>query len=309
MIALMRHATLRQLEVFEAVARQGSFSRAAAELGLSQPTVSTQVRKLADEVGLPLFEPVGRRVRLSEAGKALFETCQDIFGTLSRFETVVAGLQGLTAGTLRVAAAPTAKYFIPRFLGQFHRQYPQVKMELQIVDRNRLLERLVQQRDDLTVMSRPPREEGLKAVPFLANPLVAVASIHHPLARQRAIEAERFAREPLLVREAGSGTRQAVEEFFAERNLPLRVEMELPNNEAIKQAVLGGMGVAVLSRHALGEGPGEGELTVLDVAGMPLEGHWYAVLAGRSEPSPLVRAFLDFLLERARLQEGRSVAV
>lgn len=291
---LMRRATFRQLEIFEAVARLGSFSRAAETLFLTQPTVSMQVRKLTDVIGMPLFEQVGKRVYLTEAGRELYATCRELFRTVDAFEMTLANMRGLRQGALHIAGVTTAEYFLPRILGHFCQRYPGIEVSLEVTNREHALERLRANLDDIYIFGQPPDDVDVEALPFLENPLVVVAAANHELARARRIPVERVAREPFLMREPGSGTRLAAERFFAERRLAPRVRMELGSNEAIKQAVAGGLGVSVLSAHTLR--PGEGDLVALDVIGFPLRRHWYLVYPHGKQLSIVARTFVEFAL-------------
>ena len=147
----MRHSTLRQLEVFEAIARLKSFTRAAEELFLTQPTVSMQIKKLTDEIGLPLFEQIGKKIYLTDAGKELYQTCLGIFEHFSRFEMIASDMKGLKSGKLRLAVVTTAKYFTPRLLGMFCQEYPGIDVALIVTNRERVLERLSSNQDDLYI--------------------------------------------------------------------------------------------------------------------------------------------------------------
>lgn len=291
----IRHATFRQLEVFEAIARLGSFTRAAEELYLTQPTVSMQIKKLADAVGLPLFEQIGKQVHLTDAGRELLATCREVFDRLSRFEMTVADMKGLKRGHLKLAVVTTAKYFAPRLLGPFCQQYPGIEVALKVSNRERVLERLADNQDDLYILGQPPEEIDAVAEPFLENPLVVLAPANHALAGKKKISLARLAEEPFLTREAGSGTRKAVERLFAEHGLKLKVRMELGSNEAIKQAIVGGLGISVLSRHTLALDAPMGQLAVLDVKGFPILRHWYAIYPAGKQLSVVARTFLDFL--------------
>ena len=293
--AVMRHATFRQLEIFEAIARLGSFTRAAEELFLTQPSVSMQVRKLSDAVGLPLYEQIGKRIHLTDAGRELAQTAREIIRTLERVDMSIAQLQGLQKGTLRLAVVTTAKYFAPRLLGEFSRRHPGVALSLKVTNRQRVLERAADNVDDLYILSEPLGDLDLEAQPFMDNPMVVLAPPGHPLARARRIPLARIAAEPFLMREPGSGTRMAVEERFAAAGLKPEVRMELGSNEAIKQAILGGLGISVLSRHVLAGERAHGEPIVLDVAGFPIERHWHIAYPRGKQLSVVAKAVLDFL--------------
>lgn len=297
---MIRHATLRQLRVFEAAARHLSFTRAAEELHLTQPTVSIQLRQLAEFVGLPLFEQIGKRLYLTDAGRELLQASRSALETLLRFEMRAADLRGVKAGRLRVTIITTAEYFVPRLLGRFFERYPGIEIALKVANREQALERLAAYEDDLYVLGQPPEHAAVHAEPFIENPLVVLASRTHPLADAQAIPLRRLVQEPFVLREPGSGTRLAVEKFFAAQGMPLRVlRMELASNEAVKLAVAGGLGITVLSAHTLALERADGELAVLDVEGFPIRRQWYLVYPKARELSVVAATFLDFLRTEA----------
>lgn len=291
--------TLHQLRVFEAVAQHLSFTRAANELHLSQPTVSVQVRELAQAVGLPLFEKIGRRVSLTVAGRELMDTARSIFEGWERFQMSVADIKGMRRGALRVAAVTTATYFVPRLLGPFSEAYPGIELALEVARRDDVVERLIANRDDLYIMGVPPTDLDIHTHPVLANPLVVVAASGHALAERRRMRLADLAGEPFLFRERGSGTRMATERYFARHGFKPRVRMELGGNEAIKQAVASGFGVAVLSRHALETDPARAGLSILNVEGLPIQRHWYAVYSKARPLSLVARTFLDYMKQES----------
>ncbi len=302
----MMHVSLRQLRAFEAVARLRSFSRAAEELHVTQPTVSKQIRLLHEEVGLPLLEQIGKKVFLTEAGEQLYATCADWLETWGSFEQSIADLKGIKQGRLRVAAVTTTKYFMPRLLGPFCAQYPGIDIALEVVNRDRLLERLLRNQDDLYVMGVPPENLDIECEPFMENPLVILAPATHPMAHLNNLSFTDIANEPFIVRERGSGTRLTVERAFQERNLLLKIKMELGSNEAIKQAVAGGLGLALLSQSTLGLDASQKEVAVLDVEGFPIKRSWYVVRPRGKQLSVVANAFLDFLRGHVQLLVPRS---
>ena len=300
---MLKHATLHQLKVFEAIARSGSFTRAAEELFLTQPTVSQQIKQLTKAVGLPLFEQVGKRLYLTDAGQEVLKVCRDISERLSQMEMTLADLKGLKQGNLRLAVITTAKYFVPRLLGPFRHRYPGINISLQVTNRQQVLERLSKNLDDLYILGQPPSNLDISLRPVLENPLVVIAPHNHPLAQEKNIPLQRLAEEPFIMREPGSGTRMAVERFFEENRVTINVEMEIGSNEAIKQAIVGGLGLSVLSRHALALEGTKGPLTILDVEGFPIQRHWYIVYPASKQLSVVARTFLQYLLD-----EGKQIA-
>lgn len=296
----MRHTTLRQLEVFEAIARLGGFTRAAEELHLTQPTVSMQIKKLTDAVGLPLFEQVGKKIYLTAAGRSLQNFSREIFENFTRFEMTIADLKGMKQGRLRLGVITTAKYFIPRLLGPFCREYPGIDVAMKVSNRERILERIDNNEDDLYILGQAPAGSDIVAEPILPNPLIVLAPADHPLAHQNNIPLQRLAEEPFLLREPGSGTRIATEQMFAQHNIRLRVRMELSSNEAIKQAIAGGLGISVLSRHTLTLDAAQENLAVLDVQGFPIERHWHVAYPKGKQLSVVAEAFLNHLRQAPR---------
>ena len=295
----MFRITLRQLDILEAVARCGSFSAASAELHLTQPAVSMQIKQLEAALGLALFEQMGKRIHLTEAGRETLEAGRAIQRELINLEHSLAALQGLQGGSLTVSVASTASYFTARLMALFRERHPEVKVSLNVVNRETLLRHLAENTVDLALMGQPPEGQDLMAQPFMDNPLVVIAAPNHPLAGQKAIALSRLAEEPYVGREEGSGTRVAVERVFAEHGLSLKAAMEMNKNEAIKQAVEAGLGLGVVSRHTVQAELAAKALVELDVEGFPLKRQWYLVQRQGKRPSPVARAFAEFVLEEA----------
>ena len=295
--------TLGQLKTFEAVARLGSFSGAANELFVTQPAVSKKIRLLQEEVGLPLFEQIGKRIYLTDAGRLLLNVSRDWLETWARFEQSIADLQGLKQGRLRIAVVTTSKYFVPRVLGPFCERYPGIDVAMEVINRDRLLERLARNEDDLYIMGVPPDDLDIDSEPLIGNPLVVVAPASHPLAKRSRIRFAELADQVFLMREKGSGTRIAIERLFAEEQTPLQVKMELGSNEAIKQAVAGGLGLAIMSRHALHPMTGSDGIVELKVQGFPLKRSWYVVTPRGKQLSVVAQTFLEFLRTHIKLLE------
>ncbi len=295
----MRHATFRQLEVFEAIARLGSFTRAARELFLTQPTVSMQIKKLTEAAGLPLFEQIGKRIHLTDAGREVYQYARLIAGELNELEGALARLKGVAGGRLRISVASTANYFMPGLLATFYQRHPGVTVSLDVTNRETLLRQLGENSVDLVVMGQPPADLDVEATSFMENPLVVVAPPSHPLARARRIPLARLREETFVVREHGSGTRIAMERFFAERDITLRTSMEVGSNEAIKQSVQAGLGLGLLSQDTLEQELALKRLVILDVAEFPIRRHWYVVHRRGKRLSPAAESFQSFLLDEA----------
>ena len=294
---LIRHATLRQLQVFEAIVRLGSFTRAAEELFLTQPTVSMQTKKLSDVMGLPLFEHVGRNIAPTEAGRELYAACRQVFESLANLEMKVADLKGLKRGHLRLGVITTAKYLAPEMLGQFSRLYPGIELSLKVTNRERINERIIANEDDLYITGLPDEDLDVEAFPFAPNPLVIIAPREHPLVGKKNITLEEIGREPFIMREPGSGIRDSVIRLFKASGVRPQVRMELGSNEAIKHAVVGGLGLAVLSLHTLLMEGTEGAVAILNVKGFPIIRKWFMVYPRGKELSLVARTFLEFAID------------
>jgi LysR family transcriptional regulator, low CO2-responsive transcriptional regulator len=294
------HLTLRQLAVFESVARHLNYTRAADEMYLSQPAVSMQIRQLEDAVGLPLFERLGRKIHMTEAGRELYYYAQVIGRQLKEAEEVLGALKGLNKGRLAVSVASTANYFATRLLAAFKKEFEGVAVSLDVTNRRTLLRQLEHNEVDLVIMGRPPEDADLVAEPFMDNPLVVIAPAGHALAGQREIPMARLADEPFVVRERGSGTRIAMEKSFAEQGRSLKTGMEMTSNEAIKQAVEAGLGLGIVSLHTLELELATGRLAVLDVEGFPIMRQWHVVHRREKRLSPIAVAFRDFVFREAQ---------
>ena len=295
----MLRLTLRQLEILDAVARCGSFSRASAELHLSQPAVSMQIKQLESTLGIPLFEQIGKRIQLTEAGRETLQATQAIHRELINLEHTLADLQGLKGGSLSVSVASTASYFTARLMALFREIHPDVRVSLNVVNRETLLKHLADNSIDLALMGQPPEGHDLSAQPFMDNPLVVIAAPNHPLAGEHRIPLARLTEEPYVGREPGSGTRDAVEKVFAENGLTLKAAMEMNKNEAIKQAVEAGLGLSVVSLHTVQAELTAQSLCVLDVQGFPLYRQWYLVQRQGKRLGPAAQAFAQFVLSEA----------
>lgn len=293
----LHHVTLHQLRLFLAVARQGSFARAAQALHLSPPTLSLQVKQLSETVGEPLFEQLGKKIYLTAAGRTLADACQDIENRMEVLGQEMAALRGVEKGQLRIAILTTLKYDVPRLVGRFCAAHPGIDVALVVGNRETLLQRLADNRDDLVVMGQPPSGLGLESEHFADHQLVLVAPPAHPLVGRRRIPAERLAREPFILREPGSGTRLTTEEFFAARGITLQTRLEIGSTEAIKQTVASGLGLAVLSVTAVRSELALEHLAALDVQGFPLSRSWHMVWPKGKKLSPVASAFKVWLHE------------
>lgn len=295
----MRRLTLRQFRVFEAVARHLSFSRAAEELHLSQPAVSMQVRGIETILGLPLTEQLGKKIYLTDAGREVLHASQAITARLDDLQHNLAELKSVDRGSLRLAVTSTVNAAATGILVGFRGRYPGVAVHLDVSNRAAVLELLASNRIDLAIMGLVPEGLDLAATRFMDNPLVVIAPPDHPLARKRKVTLEQVAAEPFLVREAGSGTRGAMERFFAARGLEIRSSMEMSSNEAIRQAVQAGLGLGILSLQTLELELALKRLAVLNVEGFPIMRHWYVVHRADKRLSPVAQAFKHFVLDKA----------
>ncbi|MEO1034344.1 MAG: LysR substrate-binding domain-containing protein [Pseudomonadota bacterium] len=294
---LSRLGTLRQLEIFLAVAGHGSMARAAEELYLSQSAVSIQIRKLADAVGLPLHEVVGKKFYLTDAGRAVVAAGEQIFAVVRRLDETVNDLKGLTAGRLRISVVTTAKYFLPRILGPFCREYPDIDVAFHVGNRAGIIERLTNNRDDLYIFNDLPRDLDIEAQRFLPNPLAVIASRKHRLAGRKKLRWQDLEGETFLMREIGSGTRNAIQSHLDAHGYRLGKVMTIESNEAIKYAVVENMGITILSAYVLADAVGT-DFVQLRVPGFPILSDWYVTYPSAKPLSLIAERFLEFVLKR-----------
>ncbi len=293
----IQHVTLRQLRVFEAAASSRSFSKAAESLHLSQPGVSMHIKELEASAGLPLFERIGRKLYVTEAGQELLARAREILRALKDAEDTLDGLRGLRRGRINLALVSTAKYFVPQLLARFGKDFPELEIRLAVNNRDSVIDQLVANEVDLAIMGRSPQSLDIVAEPFAENPHVVIASPGHPLAAEHGIGVATVARENFIVREPGSGTRLAMQQFFGEHQVVFHVGMEMASNETIKQAVMAGMGVSFISRHTIDLETQTQRLVVLDVCGTPVIRQWHLAHLAKKRLSPTAVAFKEFVLE------------
>ncbi len=291
----LRHATLRQLQIFLAAAEHSSFARAAEVLHLTQPAVSMQMGQLSDVVGIALFERRGRKLALTQAGEVLVPYAERVAQTLREAGDALDALKGLRHGKLRIALVATTRYFAPRLLAQFRQEHPQIELEVGIAGREGVLAQLENNHVDLAIMGRPPTHLSVEAEPFAKHPHGVIAPPDHPLAGKKRLAPRRIAEEPFIAREPGSGTRHAMDQYFTEHALRPPIVQEMPSNESIKQAVMGGMGLAFISLHTVNLEHRTGNLVLLDLRGLPVMRNWYVLHRATRNLSPAALAFKKFM--------------
>lgn len=294
------NVTFRQLRVFLALADKGSVTAAAIASHVTQPTVSMQLKELSESVGLALYEQIGKKIYLTEAGEALAQTARAMVDEWTMFEQQADALKGLTRGRLRLAIVSTAKYFVPDILGQFCAQYPDVEISLEVLNRDGVLARLVNNRDDLYIMSQPPDDLSLTRHEFLPNRLVMIAPVCHRLAGHCALSLDHLREERFIAREQGSGTRMASDAWFSRQGFSPIIRLELGSNEAVKRSVAAGMGLAVVSEHALDVHHPNDDIVVLDMEGLPIKSSWWTLYPSGKRLSPLASVFLAHIDAMAR---------
>ena len=293
------HITIRQLAVLEAVARNLSFTKAAEELHLTQPAVSMQIKQIEESIGLPLFEQVGKKVFLTEAGHEMYSYSRSIQQQLAEAEAIIEDLKGVKRGTLTIAVAGTANYFAPKILAAFKENYHNVTFSLDVTNRKGLLAHLDNNDTDLVIMGRPPANMEVEAESFMENPLVAIAPPNHPLVGHQEVPIVTLLKETFIIREQGSGTRNAIERFFSDHGFEVTTSLSMSSNEAIKQAVQAGLGLGILSMHTLEMELELKRLAILDVESFPILRQWYIVHRKGKRLSPVAQAFKDFVLKHA----------
>ena len=288
--------TFRQLRLFLALADTGSVSGAARALHVTQPTASMQLKEVSQAVGLPLYEVIGKKVHLTDAGKELAATARAIDASWAAFEQGVDAVKGLSRGKLRIAVVSTAKYFMPRLIGTFCRKHPAIDVSLEILNRDGVVQRLRENMDDLYIMSMPPTDMDLHDEVLMPNPIVVIAAQSDPLAKAVGVSLQDLSGRRFILRETGSGTRMAGDQHFSRQRFRPDVRLELGSNEAVKESVAGGLGIGVVSRHALHGHDKEHGVRVVDVQGFPLPSAWHMVHHASQKLSPVAQAFKRQLL-------------
>lgn len=299
----------RQLQIIEAVARLGSVTRAAEELGLSQPAVSMQLKQIEERVGLPLLRRSGRLFVATEAGEEIVRSARQVAQTLADLDDALHRLRGLERGHLRLGVVSTANYFLPDYLVAFRRRHPGITVTLHVANRDQVVQALEDNLVEIAIIGRPPDSSELFATRFMDNPLVVIAPPDHPLAcdpeaAAAPIALNRLALEPFVMREPGSGTRAAFERVLAAAGVRVQHACVLASNEAVKQAVQAGLGLAVISAQTVETELQLGRLVTLNVAGFPILRQWFVVHRAQRQLSPGARAFRDLLRESRHGSDG-----
>lgn len=291
--------TFRQLQLFLAVADTGSVSAAARAMHITQPTASMHLKDVTQAVGMPLYDVISRKVHLTDAGRELAQTARSISQAWEAFEQGIDAAKGLSRGKLRVAVVSTAKYFVPRIIGTFCRAHPAIDVSLEVLNRDGVVQRLRDNMDDIYIMSMPPAEMELEDEVFMSNPLVMIAAAGDPLTKLPAVPLRTLSDRRFILRERGSGTRMACDQHFRRQKFHPDIRLELGSNEAIKEAVAGGLGIGVVSRHALHGLQKEHGVAVIAVSDFPIASQWHIVHPLAKKLSPIAVAFRQHLLAQS----------
>ncbi len=290
--------TFRQLRLFLALAETGSVSAAAKFMHVTQPTASMQLKDITESVGLPLYEVVGKKIYLTDMGKELAAIARAVAQSWDAFEQHVDAVKGLSRGKLKVAVVSTAKYFMPRLVGSFCKKYPEIDVSLQIINRDGVVQRLRDNMDDIYIMSKPPSDLDLADEVFMPNPIVVIASTSDPLVKRHSVSLNELSASRFILREKGSGTRMAGDQFFSKKKFRPNIRLELGSNEALKESVAGGLGLGLVSSHALHGHVKEHGVRIIDVEGFPLPSAWHIVHPASKKLSPLALEFKKHVLKK-----------
>ena len=291
------HITFRQLKLFLAVVDHASVSAAAKAMHITQPTASMQLKEISQSVGLPLYEVIGKKIFFTDTGLELAHTARQMMQAWELFEQQVDAAKGLSKGKLKVSVVSTAKYFMPRLIGQFCKQHPAVDVSLEILNRDGVVHRLRENLDDLYIMSMPPADMDLDDEVLMPNPIVVIAPVADPLAQRQKITLRELKDQRFILREPGSGTRMAVDQYFKKKKFRPDVRLELGSNESIKESVAGALGLGVISSHAMKAQDPRSDVRILDVEGFPLASAWHMVHRANQKLSPVALAFRRHLID------------
>lgn len=292
--------TFKQMRLFLALSDTLSVTKASQKMGITQPTASMQLKEIAESIGFPLFEVINKKVQLTEMGEKLALTVRAMLNEWQSFEQSIEQLRGLHGGSIKVAVVSTAKYFIPKLLGSFYALYPHIDIALEVLNRDGVIKRLQDNKDDLYIMSRPPKEIDIQEEMFMSNPLVIIAHKSHPLSEKNNISIDALKDERFILRENGSGTRLFTEQHFKKKKFKPKILLELGSNEAIKKSVEGRLGLAVISRHAIEEYDLQKNLSILEVKDFPIASNWFIVNLKGKRFSPIALAFHNHLINEAK---------
>jgi DNA-binding transcriptional LysR family regulator len=292
--------TIRQLQIFESVAQHLSYTRAAELLFLTQPAVSMQIKQLESEVGIPLFERMGKSLFLTEAGDELLVYARNISQQLGEVAEVLDELKGSQRGRLNIAIATTATSFALKLLGEFYKRFPSANITLDVTNRASLLNHLDENTVDMVIMGQPPEGLDVEAESFMDNPLVVVAPKAHELVAKKKIPLKIVQQETFIMREQGSGTRIAMERFFEKSGYSISSVMEMSSNEAINEAVEAGLGLGIVSKDTLEVKLNLGQLKILDVESFPIMRHWYLVHRKGKRFTALMTAFKNLVQQESK---------
>lgn len=295
----MRNATIRQLQIFTVAATHLSFARAAEQLHLTHAAISLQIKQLEEVAGTELFERIGKRVFLTEAGEIMLDHARQVLQTLKDADESLSSLKGLKGGRITLAATSTAEYFAPGLLAEFRKSHPDLQIRLLIENRETVSKLLISNEVDLAIMGRPPPDLDEEAAAFAPHPMIMIAAASHPLVSKRRLTIDDIANENMIVRESGSGTRSVMERFFSDHSIVPHITMEMGSNEAIKQAVAAGLGISFISQHTLGLELKVGRLAILKVKGTPIIRRWHLVRHKSKRLTPALGAFWEFVLQNA----------
>ena len=293
------HITFRQMKLFLAFAETKSVTAAAKQMHVSQPTASMQLKEITHAIGLPLYEVIAKKIYLTDTGKELVDTARQMLNTWALFEQNIDATNGISRGKLKIAVVSTAKYFMPRLIGQFCKKHPDIDVSLEILNRNGVVSRMMDNLDDIYIMSQPPKDMALVDDVFMDNHLVAIAALGSAIAKQKTITLGALSEQRFILREQGSGTRMTADRFFKKLKFQPHIRMELGSNEAIKEAVAGGLGIGVISKYALHGRQKEHGVAIINVKGFPISSHWHMVHPAKKKLSPVALAFKEEVLRSA----------
>jgi DNA-binding transcriptional LysR family regulator len=287
------------MKLFLAFAETKSVTVAAKQMHVSQPTASMQLKEITHAIGLPLYEVIAKKIYLTDTGKELADTARQMLNTWALFEQNIDATNGISRGKLKIAVVSTAKYFMPRLIGQFCKKHPDIDVSLEILNRNGVVSRMMDNLDDIYIMSQPPKDMALVDDVFMDNHLVAIAALGSAIAKQKTITLGALSAQRFILREQGSGTRMTADRFFKKLKFQPHIRMELGSNEAIKEAVAGGLGIGVISKYALHGRQKEHGVAIINVKGFPISSHWHMVHPAKKKLSPVALAFKEEVLRSA----------
>lgn len=286
--------TLNQLRIFLKVVQNQSVTKASEELHLTQPAVSIQLKNFQDQFEIPLTEVVGRKIYVTDFGKEIAEAAEQILQQVSTIDYKTLAYKGQLFGKIKISVVSTGKYVMPYFLADFLKMHPGVELEMDVTNKNKVVKSLQNNEVDFALVSILPEKMKVEKINLMQNKLFLVGNTEEDFTKKKKIEAI-LENRPLLFRESGSGTRQTMERFIVQQDLKISKRMELTSNEAIKQAILAGLGYSIMPLIGIRKEIQNNDLQIIPLKGLPIKTNWSLIWVKGKNHNPAALSYLEYL--------------